>query len=88
MTIKPTFELIEVAGEYMLVPVGDSAASFRGIVTLNDAAGFLLSKMHVSKTKEELVTLLMHEFSVEQTTAEKDIEDCLQKLFELGVIEE
>ena len=88
MRIKPTFELIEVAGEYMLVPVGDSTASFRGILTLNDAAGFLLDKLNTSITKDQLVDLLMGEYKIDQATAEADIDNLLKKLFDFGVIEE
>ena len=88
MRIKSTFELVEVAGEYMLVPTGDSTTSYKGIWTLNDAAGFLLGKMNEPRTKEQLVALLMNEYKVDQTTAESDIDDLLQKLLEFGVIEE
>ena len=88
MTIKPTFELVEIAGEYMLVPIGDAVASFKGILALNDAAGFLLSKMNVSKTKEEMISLLIGEYKVDRTTAERDLEILLTRLFDFGVIEE
>ena len=88
MKVKSSFELVEVAGEYMLVPIGESTTSFRGILTLNDATGYLLGKMNEPRTKEQLVALLMNEYKVDQTTAESDIEDLLQKLLDFGVIEE
>ena len=37
MIMKAGFELVEVAGEHMAVPVGDNAASFKGVVALSEA---------------------------------------------------
>ena len=45
MKIKTGFELVEVAGEYIAVPVGQRANLFKGVVALTDAGAFLFRYM-------------------------------------------
>lgn len=88
MIMNPKFELVEIAGEYMAVPVGDEAAAFQGIVALTDATYFLLQNMNVQQTKESLLDLLTNEFEVETSVAKKDLEELIPKLLDLGLITE
>lgn len=88
MRIKSNYDLVDIADEYMLIPLGDAAISFKGVITLNEAAGFLLKHMKTHKTKEELVSILMDEYVVDRVTAEADVQKLLNKLLDLGVIEE
>ena len=88
MIMNPKFELVEIAGEYMAVPVGDEAAAFQGVVALSDATYFLLQNMNVPQTKESLLDLLTNEFEVEPSVAQKDLEELLPKLLNLGLITE
>ena len=41
MRIKKKFVLREIAGEYVLVPVGEAARELNGIVTVNELGAFL-----------------------------------------------
>lgn len=88
MIIKSCFSLVEIANEYMLIPIEDVAKTFNGIIALNDAAGYLLQHMKKHKTKDELVDILMSDYAVDRTTAEADVDDFLQKLSTYGVFEE
>lgn len=87
MIIRPDFEVVDMAGEYVAVPIGQEAASFNGVVALNEAAAFLLKSMKCHKTKEELVKILMTEYEVDPIVAEKDIDAFLKKMLDMGVIE-
>ena len=69
MIKNPEFEITEVSGEFMAIPIGDTAHSFRGIVALNNASAFLLRQMETHKSKPELVNLLCSEFKVDEATA-------------------
>ncbi len=88
MIIKSCFSLVEIANEFMLIPLEGVAKSFNGVIALNDAAGFLLQHMKIPKTKDELVEILMSDYAVDRTTAEADVDDFLQKLSAYGVFEE
>lgn len=80
------FEIVSVADEHMAVPVGEEAASFHGVITLNEAAAFLLNKMEQSYTIEQLIQILQEEYDVDSVTAEKDINELLNKLIEMKLV--
>lgn len=48
------FVLRKVAGENILVPVGNTALTFNGLVTLNESGAFLWKHMEKNRTREEL----------------------------------
>ena len=86
MIKNPEFEITEISGEYMAIPVGESASSFRGIVTLNDASAFLLKQMETQKSEKDLVNILCEEFNVDESRAVQDIQGFIDKLLSIGVI--
>ncbi len=88
MKMKSNFEIVEVADEYLAVPVGEEAEFFHGIVAMSEAAAFLLNKMRQNRTEEELVTLLMDEYDTERWIADKDVNNMITTLLQIGLIEE
>lgn len=87
MIFNKGFELVNVADEFIVVPVGDTSLSCPKIIVINEAAAYLLSQLqNVSRTKEELVQLLMDEYEVEKEKATADIETAIQDLIKNGVI--
>lgn len=88
MKINKNYELIDVADEHLAVPIDDEATSFKGVVVLTEAASFLLKNMRSSKTKADLIKILIDEFDVDKHTASADVDSFIQKLENLGIIEE
>ncbi len=88
MKLCKDFELVSIAEEYMVVPVGDKAESFNGVVVLNDEVAFLLKNMQENQTIEDLVGLLTQHYEVETDRAYKDIADTINTLYSMGIISE
>ena len=88
MHLSSNFEIVDVAGEYIAVPVGEAVMTFHGVVALTDATAFILRKMTEPKSTSELVGLLTAEYDVEAINAEQDINQIIPKLLEIGIIEE
>ena len=86
--MKENFEIVKVADDYMLVPVGDQMDKFCGTVVLNEVSAFLLEKMKTDRTVEELISFLMNEYLVEDKTAQTDVLSALEKMKAIGVIDE
>ena len=40
MKIKDTFQLVTVAGEHMVIPIGEQSVDFQAMITLNETAPF------------------------------------------------
>lgn len=87
MKIKEGFLLRNVAGNYVIVPVGDDAVEFNGIVTLNESGKFLWDLLENEITKEELLKKFMEEYNVTEETAKADIKEFMQTLLDSGIVE-
>ena len=88
MILNSSFEIVDIVDEHIAVPIGEKAHSFSGVIALTEAACFLLKNMSQPKTKEDLLNLLLAEFDVDRSIAEKDIDEFIQSSLELSLIEE
>ncbi len=86
MDIKKNVILRTVAGEHMLVPVGDTVFQYNGIFMLTDSGKLLWDNIRNGAEKEELVKVLMSEYEINEATAEKDVAEFLEKLQSYEII--
>ena len=88
MKIKEGFILRKVADSYVVVAVGAASVSFKGVIKINESAAMLWKAMEESdKSVEDLVKLLLNEYSVDEKTARKDVIDFTEGLKGAGIIE-
>lgn len=69
-----------IAGEHLLVPTGQAAGKFRGIITLNSSGVYLAEKLKQDVTREDLIDALLEKYEVDRETAEQDVDRFLDKL--------
>lgn len=86
MIINPNFEITEIADEYIAVPVGTEVLSFNGVVVLSEPTVYLLRKLKEPKSVEDLVDLLIEEYDVDRSDAEKDVNNIVKELLSMGLI--
>ena len=86
MKIKPDFQIVQMANDYMLVPTGDQIDSFNGTVILNEVSAFLLDQMKEDLEKEDLVERLLMEFDVDPATAREDVDAAVEKMKQIGIL--
>jgi hypothetical protein len=80
MKIKEGFILRNVAGSYVVVPIGEATLDFNGMMSLNETGAFLFGKLIEGTDKEQLIEDLMSEYAVDKELAAKDVEDFIQKV--------
>lgn len=80
MKIEKEYILREIAGDYIIVPVGAAALEFNGMITVNETGAFLWEKLREGTTKEELLHAMLEEYEVSEKEAEADIQEFLQML--------
>jgi len=87
MKIKEGFILREVAGQYIVVPFGDRAVDFNGIINLNETAKFLWELSVKEINTESLVTALIGEYEIDNITAENAVNNFIQQMKEADLVE-
>lgn len=86
MIFSSKYEIVDIADEYIAVPVGEGAINNKRVIALSNAAAFLLKQMSSQKTKEELIELLIDEYDLEKRIAIKDIDTFLETMINMGLI--
>lgn len=85
--IKDCFIMKDVAGDKIVIPRGEIAIEFNGVLVLNDSCIFLWDKMKDFVSAGELASALISEYSIDAETAEKDVQTLIDKLLENGILE-
>ena len=86
MELKKQFVLREIVGEAVLVPVGESAARFNGLLTVNEVGKFIWENLESSKDEEDLLHKILEEYEVEEKEAKEDLDEFLDKLRQVDII--
>lgn len=86
MIRNDAFFLRNVAGSWVVVPVGAAAEKFPGMLTLNESGSFLWELLETEQTIQSLVAALTQRYEVTADRAEADVEKFLKPLLELGAV--
>ena len=89
MTLKLKQDLIlrEIAGEFIVVPVGTMTVDMRCMIKLNESGAFLWKQLEHDKTKEQLVAALLDEYDVSDGQATDDVDRFIALMTEAGILE-
>ncbi len=87
MKIKKDVIVRYVAGEYMLIPIGDTVMDYNGLFVMSESGMLLWDLIKNGAEKEELVSALMKEYGIDSKTAAEDTNEFIQKLCDLGIAE-
>ena len=77
-----------IAGEHILVPVGESALAINGLFLLNDLGMEIWKLLCDGKNKEEIAVKLLADYDVEEAVLRKDVECLYQNLVFWHVLDE
>lgn len=88
MKIKDGFAKREIAGSYIVVPVGNTIMDFNGMITLNESGSFFWDCFKKDITVDEAVEMVTEEYEVDRQTAKNDIENFVKLLKSNNLIDE
>lgn len=86
MKRSENFLLQDVAGTLVVVPVGEAAVAFKGMITLNATGAYIWEQLKNEQTEQSLTDALVSHYEVDEKTARADVEVFLGKLREVGAL--
>lgn len=88
--MKATNEMVvrEIAGEHILIPVGQTALKVHGMITLSESGLLLWNRLQEDCTEETLVNALLAEYEVDRKTAVADVQAFLDQMRTVGILQE
>lgn len=88
MRINENFLLREVAGNTIVVPVGDAAERFSGMIKLNETAVCIWRALEDDTDEAEVIAALRAEYDIDEETAAADVARFIATLRKAGILEE
>lgn len=86
MKLKDGFILSKIAGKVIAVPT-EGDLDLNMMISLNETGVFLWEKLQNDVTEEDLVSALLQEYNVDETTACRSVTAFVGKLKENGIID-
>lgn len=77
----------EIAGNNVMIPVGNTAQRFNGLIMANPVAAFIWEKIEDVNSVDELAKLITAEFDVTYEEAFNDCDELIKNLLEAKWIE-
>lgn len=87
MRIKDGFVLRKVMDNYVVVAVGESSKTFRGMIKLNVTAVEIWNGIAAELNRDAIVEALLKKYDADISTVENDVDSTLALLSEQGIIE-
>ena len=76
-----------IAGEIVLVPAGQTAEDFNGMITLTESGDFIWEHLEEARDFNHLVELILEEYGIDKETAAQDASAFLMQLLQAGMIQ-
>ncbi|MBQ6832152.1 MAG: PqqD family protein [Oscillospiraceae bacterium] len=86
MKRNPGFLMRQVAGRYVLAPVGEMVKTFSGMITMNATGKFLWDLMEQDQTVDSLAQALADNYEVDVEKAKEDVVKFLEPLKPVGAV--
>ena len=87
MKINFEFVIREIAGEYVLVPIGKTTAEFNGLFPLTETGAFIWNLLPDAENEDYIVNKLLEEYEIDRETVQADVTQFLNKLREFRIID-
>ena len=87
MKIKENFVLRQVAGAWVVLPLGSATLDFNGMLTLNESGLLLWRFLEKGADREKLTDALLQVYDVSRDQASSDVDEFLNKLIQAGCVE-
>ncbi len=87
MKIKIEAVLREIAGDHVLVPVGDTVIQHNGLFAMSEVGARIWELLPECETEKEITEKLLEEFDAPYETVSTDVSEFIIRLREFGLIE-
>jgi hypothetical protein len=88
MKINENFLLRDIAGQKVVLPVGEAAEKFNGMIRLNDTGIYLWTLLEQDTTEDALLSAMLQDYEIDEETARADIRRFVETLRRAGILVE
>lgn len=86
MKMKEGFVMREVAGQYVVIAIGEASKTFHGMIKLNRTGKDIWEGLENGFSEEQIVEMLSDKYQVEQADVETDVEEFIGRMKDVGIL--
>jgi hypothetical protein len=86
MIIKKELITRDIAGDTVLVPVGNSVYDSNGLFVLNELGAFIWELLPNVDTEVQICTAVLAEYDVSEEVAARDVSEFLEQLKKMDIL--
>ena len=87
MKIKEGFVKRQVAGQNIVIALGEANKSFNGMINLNDSGSLIWDMLQSGCEREDIISAMLEEYDVEKDIVERDVDTFIESLKKANAIE-
>ncbi len=87
MVIKKEFVLREIAGDFVLVPIGKTSGEFKGLFPISETGAFIWKILPEAESEQYIIEKFFGEYEVDRETVSSDVNEFLSALRKYGIID-
>ena len=87
MKIKSGFVVREIAGESVVIALGEASKIFNGIIKLNGTGRIIWDSIAEGKERDAIIEAILTEYEIDKNTVETDVDNFIAKLKGANIIE-
>ena len=88
MKIKDGFVVRDLAGQSIVVALGEASKTFNGMIKLNDTGRLIWDMLADGKSKDEIIDRFTAEYDVEREIADRDVTMFIETLQGADILEQ
>lgn len=76
-----------IAGQSLLIPVGDLTGEYNGVFTLSDSADVIVTAIEEGLDEDAITLRVIDAFEIDEETAKNDVASFIASLKQFGLVE-
>lgn len=86
MKMKDGFVMREVAGQYVVIAIGEASKTFHGMIKLNSTGKDIWEALQEGLNEEQIALRLQEKYQVELGRVQQDVYEFLNSMREVGIL--
>ena len=87
MKIKEGFVKRQVAGQNIVIALGEANKSFNGMINLNYSGSLIWDMLQSGCEREDIILAMLEEYDIERNIVERDVDNFIDSLKKANAIE-
>ncbi len=87
MKIKENYVMRDVAGQAIVIAIGEEGERFKGMINLNRTGKDVWTYLEKGMDLVEIAKKIAEKYEVDENTAVQDVQIMLDELYKVGVLE-